>query len=82
MTDVLLLKGLERMLDPTIANHDQTFLDDYYSKLKKFLLWLIKNIVQFCEKTIAATVEKTSISLKSNNQEQFKATMKTTKQLL
>ena len=61
MTDVLLLKGFERMLEPTIGNHDQTFLDDYYSKLKKFLFSLIKNIVQFCEKTIAATVEKTSL---------------------
>ena len=37
MTDVLLPKGLERMLEPTIGNHDKTFLDNY-SKLKKFFV--------------------------------------------
>ena len=61
MSDGLLLKGLGRMLEPTIGNHDQTFLDNCYSKLKQFLLSLLKNIVQFCEKTITATAEKASL---------------------
>ena len=65
------------MLEPTIGNHDEHFLDNWYSKLKQFSLSLMKDIVQFCEKTIDATTTKistTESSLKSNtNQKQFKA---------
>ena len=65
------------MLEPTIGNHDQNFLDNWYSKLKQFSLSLMKDIVQFCDKTIDATateINTTESSLKSNtNQEQFKA---------
>ena len=64
------------MLEPTIANHDQNFLDHQYSKLKQFSLSLMKDIVQFCDKTIDETtteISTTETSLKSNtNQEQFK----------
>ena len=70
-------KGLELMLELTIGNHDQHFLDNWYSKLKQFSLSLMKDIVKFCDKTIDATTTKistTESSLKSNtNQEQFKA---------
>ena len=65
------------MLEPTITNHDQNFLDHWYSKLKQFSLSLMKDIVQFCDKTIdktATEISTTETSLKSNtNQEQFKA---------
>ena len=75
--DGLVPKGLELMLEPTIGNHDQYFLDNWYSKLKQFSLSLMKDIVQFCDKTIDATtteISTTESSLKSNtNQEQFKA---------
>ena len=77
ITDDLVPKRLELILEPTIGNHDQNFLDDWYSKLKQFSLSLMKDIVQFCDETIdAATTEisTTESSLKSNtNQEQFKA---------
>ena len=77
ITDGLVPKGLELMLEPTIRNHDQNFLDNWYSKLKQFSLSLMKDIVQFCDKTIDATtteISTTESSLKSNtNQEQFKA---------
>ena len=64
------------MLEPTVGNHDQNFLDNWYSKLKQFSLSLMKEIIQFCNKTVDATTSEisTTTSLKSNtNQEQFKA---------
>ena len=77
ITNVLVPKGLELMLEPTIRNYDQNFLDSWYSKPKQFSLSLIKVIVQFCGKTIDATtteINTTESSLKSNtNQDQFKA---------
>ena len=64
------------MLGPTIGNHDQNFLDNWYSKLKQFLLSLMKDIIQFYDKTMDATtteISTTETSLKSNtNLEQFK----------
>ena len=77
ITNVLAAKGLERMAGPTIGNYDQHFLDNCYSKRKQFSLSLMKDIFQFCDKTIDATtteIRTTETSLKSNtNQEQFKA---------
>ena len=65
------------MLEPTIGNQDQNFLDNWYSKLKQCLLSLMKDIVQFCDKTTDATtteISTTETSRKNNtNQEQFKA---------
>ena len=34
ITDGLVPKGLELMLEPKIGNHDQNFLDNWHSKLK------------------------------------------------
>ena len=45
ITDGLLPKGPERMLELTIGNHDQNFSDNCYSKLKQFLLSLMKEII-------------------------------------
>ena len=45
-------KGLVVALEPIIGNHDQEFLDNWYSKQKQFSLSLMKDIVQFCDKTI------------------------------
>ena len=50
VAEELVLKGLEVALELTIGNHDQKFLDNWYSKQKQFLLSLMKDIVQFCEK--------------------------------
>ena len=66
-------KGLELMLEPTIGNHNQEFLDNWYSKLKQFSLSLMEDFVQFCDKTINKTQEitTTELSLKTstnNNQ--------------
>ena len=77
ITNGLVPKGLELMLEPMIGNHDQRLQDNWYSKLKQFSLSLMKDITQFCDKTIDTTtteISTTETSLKSNtNQEQFKA---------
>ena len=71
------------MLEPTIGNHKQEFLNNWYSKLKNFSLSLMENIVQFCDKTINTTTQEiitTESSLKTrtnNNQfQKIKAEMK------
>ena len=40
------------MFEPTIGNHDQNFLDNWYLKLKQLSLPPMKDIGQFWEKTI------------------------------
>ena len=71
------------MLEPTIGNHNQEFLNNWYSKLKKSSLSLMENIVQFCNKTINTRTQEiitTESSLKTrtnNNQfQKIKAEMK------
>ena len=67
ITDGLVPNGLELMLEPTIVNHDQYFLDNWFSKLKQFSLSLMKDIVQFCGKSIDATT--TEISTKETQKQ-------------
>ena len=73
----LVPKGLEVTLEPTIGNHDLEFLDNWYSKQKQFSLSLVKDIVQFCNKTINKTaqdIKNTVSSLKRNtSQSQYHA---------
>ena len=73
----LVPKGLELILEPTIGNHDQQFLDNWYSKLKQFSISLMEDIVTFCETTIKSTdidIKNTEDSLKtSTNKSQFEA---------
>ena len=42
-------------LEPTIGNHDQEFVDTWYSNLQEFSLTLMKGIVKFCDKKISET---------------------------
>ena len=46
----LIYKELELMLEPTIGNQNQEFLDNWHSKLKQFSLSLMEDILQFCKK--------------------------------
>ena len=65
----LIPKGLKFELEPTIGNHDQEFLDTWYSNLQEFSLILMKGIVKFCDKTIsetAAHINSTQNALKQN----------------
>ena len=46
----LIYKELELMLEPTIGNQNQEFLDNWHPKLKQFSLSLMEDILQFCKK--------------------------------
>lgn len=64
----LVPKGLELMFEPTIGNNDQSFLGNWCSKMRWFSLSLMKEILQFSDKTIAentSKINKTETSLKS-----------------
>ena len=64
----LVPKGLELMFEPTIGNNDQSFLGNCCSKMRWFSLSLMKEILQFSDKTIAentSKINKTETSLKS-----------------
>ena len=56
LAEELVLEELKATLEPTIGNHDQEFLDNWYSKQKQFSLLVMEDILQFCEKTINKTV--------------------------
>ena len=58
VAEKLVPKGLKVGLEPTIGNHDQEFLDNWYSKQKQFSLSLTKDIVQFCDKAINKSTQK------------------------
>ena len=55
----LVREGLELSLEPKIGNYDQEFIDNWHSNLKDFSCILLKQIVEFCEKT----EEKTQTSI-------------------
>ena len=55
------------MLETTIGNHDQNFLDKWYLKLKQFSLSLMEDIVQVCDKTINGTLAKIRTTEKQHN---------------
>ena len=44
-------------LESTIGNFDQKFVDEWYLKVKRFSLILIKDITAYCRKTIKSTNE-------------------------
>ena len=65
----LILKGSKLELEPTIGNHNQEFLDMWYSNLQEFSLIVIKGIVKFQCKTvfeIAPHINSTERILKQN----------------
>ena len=57
IAEKLIPKGLKLVLEPTIGNFDQEFVDQWYSKLKGFSLILMKDIKTYREKTIKSTNE-------------------------
>ena len=84
--------GLRLVLESSIGNYDQEFTDTWYAKLKSFSFTLMKNIVSYCDKTIAQTkqnIRQNDTDLKSliaKEYFQIEETMKTnetkTKRLL
>ena len=56
-------------LEPTIGNHDQEFLDEWYQILDQTSFTLINKIVKFCEKTVVnatTDIKAIELSLKKN----------------
>ena len=47
----LISKGLKHELELTIENQNQEFLDNWYTKLKYFLVILMKEIIKYCDDT-------------------------------
>ena len=64
----LIPKGLKLELEPTIINHDQEFLDMWYSNLQEFSLTLMKGIVKFCDKTVSETATHINLTEKALKQ--------------
>ena len=55
VAEKLVPKGLKLELEPTLGNHDQEFLDNWFSKLNEFSLILLNHIVSYCGKTLEKT---------------------------
>ena len=55
----LLPKGLDFIVEPTVGNYDQEFIENWYFNLKNSSLILVKQIVTYWEKT----EEKTQTSI-------------------
>ena len=64
----LVPKGLKLELEPTLGNHDQEFLNNWFSKLNEFSLILMGDTVLYCDNTIEKTsddIAATKTALKS-----------------
>ena len=75
VAEKLVPKGLKLELEPTLGNHDQEFLDNWFSKLNEFSLILMDCIVSYCGKTLEKTnndISATETALKNAmEQEEF-----------
>ena len=75
VAEKLVPKGLKLELEPTLGNHDQEFLDNWFSKLNEFSLILMDHIVSYCGKTLEKTnndISATETALKNAmEQEEF-----------
>ena len=75
VAEKLVPKGLKLELEPTLGNHDQEFLDNWFPKLNEFSLILMEHIVSYCGKTIEKTnndISATETALKNAiEQEEF-----------
>ena len=58
-------------LESTFGNHNKEFLDNWYWKLKTFSIFMMKDIVTFCEKAIENTKEEI-VNSKKNLKSFFK----------
>ena len=61
----MILKGLKLELEPTICNHDQEFLDTWYSNLQEFSPMLMKGIIKFSDNTISETASHINLTKKT-----------------
>ena len=79
IAEKLIPKGLKLELKPTIGNFDQEFVDEWYSKLKGFLLIVMNDITTYSEKTIKSTndsIKNTEATLRNLTANQDKTLTK------
>ena len=48
-------KGLRLELEPSIGNHDEEFLKNWYAKLEEYSKSFMKDVIAFCDKTNTQT---------------------------
>ena len=53
ISENIIPNGLKLELEPTIGNHDEEFLNNWYNKLQKYSLDFMNDIVVFCNQTNA-----------------------------
>ena len=54
----LVPNGLKIEVEPSIGNHDETFLTVWNKKLKSYSIDLMKEIIKFCENTLSTTEQE------------------------
>ena len=50
--------GLKIELEPSIGNHDEQFLSKWSERMQEFSLTLMKDIVEYCDKTTTKASEE------------------------
>ena len=79
--DCSIPKGLKLELEPTLRNFDQEFINSWFSKLKDFSFDTTKDIIKFCDMTIAETKLAIEVKLKTSmKREEFSDIGKTSKE--
>ena len=70
ISNTLIPNNLRFGLDPLIGNHNETFLNNWYGNIEKFLMELIRNSITFCE----SKIHKTEMTAKMINVKMIKQT--------
>ena len=79
--DCSIPKGLKLQLEPTLRNFDQEFINSWFSKLKDFSFDTMKDIIKFCDMTIAESKLAIEVKLKTSmEREEFSDIGKTSKE--
>ena len=60
--DKVIPMGLQINLTPTIGNNNDEFVERWHKRLEEFSLTIMKDIVEFCEKTVEETKEAVEIA--------------------
>ena len=73
ISENIIPNGLRLELEPTIGNHDETFLSNWYEKLQQHSQGFMKDIITFCHKIITKLkvgIEKTEKKSEKHSREQ------------
>ena len=73
ISENIIPNGLRLELEPTIGNHDETFLNNWYEKLQQHSQGFMKDIITFCYKRITKLkvgIENTEKKTENHSREQ------------